>query len=67
MTLPLHRTKIVATIGPASSSGDVGERLVMMRDEFEEGGSKQSGEGVCAALEHFLEYKPSYCNQGVAA
>jgi hypothetical protein len=28
----------------------------MMRDEFEEGGSKRSGEGACA-LEHFLEYK----------
>src|SRR6476469_1022125 len=49
MALSLHRTTIVAPSAPASSSGDAGERLVIMRDEFEEGGDKQSGEGVCAA------------------
>ena len=107
MALPLHRTKIVATIGPASSSRDAESEAVAlandseyglatsvwtrdvdrplriarelqvgtvwvndwvtMRDEFEEGGYKQSGEGVCAVSRRprtSWSTSTSYCNGG---
>jgi betaine-aldehyde dehydrogenase len=37
MTLPLHRTKIVATIGPASSSRDAESEAVALANDSEYG------------------------------